>query len=81
MHINKRYIFKNYTTGNETILELDIGAKAVSVLKYQGIEQEYPYVASLKEEHNQELLLAVLDLFTSDHSHIRTEYVVIGGAA
>ena len=80
MHINKRYIFRNSTTSNETVLELDLGAKELSVLKYEGIEQSYPYVATLKEEHNSDMLITILDLFTASNPLIRIEYVAIGGS-
>lgn len=79
MHINKRYIFLNEATQNETVLELDLGAKELSVLVYEGIEQQYPYVATLNQEHNTELLLAVLDLFTLGKGLLQTKYVTIGG--
>lgn len=79
-HINKRYIFLNDVTGNETVLELDLGAQEVSVLKYEGVEQEYPYVAALKPEHNTVMLMAVLDLFTQGCGITRIEYITIPGA-
>jgi len=76
-HINKRYHFLNDVTGKDTILELDLGAQEVAVLMYEGTEQEYPYVATLKPEHNTTLLMSVLDLFTQGCGIKHVEYVTI----
>ncbi len=76
-HINKRYHFLNEVTGKDTIIELDLGAQEVSVLMYEGHEQEYPYVATLKGEHNVVLLISVLDLFTEGCGLKHIEYVTI----
>lgn len=79
-HINKRYVFTNEITNQNTVLELDLGAQEVSVLVYEGVEQEYPYVAALKPEHNTVMLMAVLDLFTQGRGITRIEYITIPGA-
>ena len=79
LHINKRYHFENEDTGKNTILELDLGAQELSVLMYEGVEQSWPYVATLKEEHNTALLLTVLDLFTTGCGIRCVEYVTIEG--
>ncbi len=78
-HINKRYHFLNEATGKKTVIELDLGAQEVSVLMYEGVEQTYPYVATIKPEHNSMLLLTVLDLFTEGCGLRHTEYVTIEG--
>ena len=46
---------------------------------YEGVEQEYPYVASFTKDHAVEKLLAVLDLFTQGQGLMRVQYVTIGG--
>lgn len=70
----------NDATGNRTVLEVDLGAQELSVLMYEGIEQTYPYIASIKaNEHDARKLIAVLDLFTEGCGIKHIEYVTIEG--